>query len=54
MSSIEPEKTKKSFWDIFKNKPEQELEEEHNLSDKDVEKGKKSGKINGDPVISFE
>ncbi len=34
--------------------PEEEiLSENHKLSDQDVNKGKKSGKIHGDPIITF-
>jgi len=33
--------------------PEEELSENHKLSDQDIDKGKKSGKIHGDPIIIF-
>ncbi len=33
--------------------PEEELSEIHKISDQDVNKGKKSGKIHGDPIIVF-
>ncbi len=32
---------------------EETLSEKHKLSDQDVNKGKKSGKIHGDPIIVF-